>query len=50
MELLRRSVHPGGQACVVVTHNTRLIELADRIMLIEDGSVSDREPTDLRSP
>ena len=45
MELLRRSVHEGGQACVVVTHDTRLLDLADRVMVIEDGRVSDREPT-----
>ena len=42
MELLRHSVHGGGQACVVVTHDTRLIHLADRVMVIEDGRVSDR--------
>jgi putative ABC transport system ATP-binding protein len=43
MELLRRSVHEGGQACVVVTHDTRLLDLADRVMVIEDGRVSDRK-------
>jgi putative ABC transport system ATP-binding protein len=43
MDLLRRSVHEGGQACVVVTRDTRLIDLADRLMLIEDGRTSDRE-------
>jgi putative ABC transport system ATP-binding protein len=41
MELLRRSVHEGGQACVVVTHDTRLLDLADRVMVIEDGRISD---------
>jgi putative ABC transport system ATP-binding protein len=45
MELLRRSVHEGGQACVVVTHDTRLLDLADRVMVIEDGRISNREPT-----
>lgn len=44
MELLRRSVHQGGQACVVVTHDTRLLDLADRVMVIEDGRISDRVP------
>jgi putative ABC transport system ATP-binding protein len=39
MELLRRSVHEGGLACVVVTHDTRLLDLADRVMVIEDGRV-----------
>ena len=37
MELLRSFIHEGGQACVVVTHDTRLIDLADRVMRIEDG-------------
>ncbi len=46
MELLRRSVHEGGQACVVVTHDTRLIDVADRVMVIEDGRISDRKPTE----
>ncbi len=44
MELLRRSVHDGGQACVVVTHDTRLIDVADRVMVIEDGRIRDRLP------
>jgi putative ABC transport system ATP-binding protein len=42
MELLRRSVHEGGQACVVVTHDARLLDLADRVMVIEDGRIGDR--------
>jgi len=40
IELLRTSVHRGGQACVVVTHDTRLIDFADRVMRIEDGRVA----------
>jgi putative ABC transport system ATP-binding protein len=45
MELIRASVHQGGQACVVVTHDTRLIDLADRVMRIEDGGIVDSPPT-----
>jgi putative ABC transport system ATP-binding protein len=41
MELLRASIHEGGQACVVVTHDTRLTELADRVMHLEDGRIVD---------
>jgi putative ABC transport system ATP-binding protein len=37
MEILRSSARRGYQACVVVTHDTRLIEYADRILRIEDG-------------
>ena len=45
MELLRRSVHENGLACVVVTHDTRLLDLADRVLVIEDGRVSVGQPT-----
>jgi putative ABC transport system ATP-binding protein len=37
IEVLRLFIHEGGQGCVVVTHDTRLIDLADRVMHIEDG-------------
>jgi putative ABC transport system ATP-binding protein len=39
MELLRDLAHQHGRAVVVVTHDTRLGELADRIALIEDGRI-----------
>jgi len=39
MELLRDLAHEHGRAVVVVTHDTRLGELADRIALIEDGRI-----------
>jgi putative ABC transport system ATP-binding protein len=39
MELLRSSVREGGLACMVVTHDTRLIDIADRVLRIEDGRV-----------
>jgi ABC-type lipoprotein export system ATPase subunit len=41
MELLRASVRQAGLACIVVTHDTRLIDLADRVMHIEDGRIVD---------
>jgi len=41
MDVLRRSVRDGGQACVVVTHDTRLVGFADRVMHIEDGRVAE---------
>jgi putative ABC transport system ATP-binding protein len=37
MEILRASTRRGQQACLVVTHDVRLIEYADRILRIEDG-------------
>jgi putative ABC transport system ATP-binding protein len=41
MELLRVSVRQAGLACIVVTHDTRLIDFADRVMHIEDGRIED---------
>ena len=37
MEILRSSTRRGHQACLVVTHDVRLIDYADRILRIEDG-------------
>jgi putative ABC transport system ATP-binding protein len=39
MEVLRSSAHNGGQACLVVTHDTRLVDFADRVLRIEDGRI-----------
>jgi ABC-type lipoprotein export system ATPase subunit len=44
MELLRASVREGGLACIVVTHDTRLLDLADRVMRIEDGRIVESAP------
>jgi len=45
MELLCTSVHHGGLGCVVVTHDTRLLDLADRVMRIEDGRIVNGGPS-----
>jgi putative ABC transport system ATP-binding protein len=39
MEVLRSSARDGQQACLVVTHDTRLVDFADRVLTIEDGRV-----------
>ena len=39
MEVLSSSARQGRQACLVVTHDTRLVEFADRVLRIEDGRV-----------
>jgi len=39
MDVLTSSVHRGRQACLVVTHDTRLIDFADRVLHIEDGRI-----------
>lgn len=42
MEVLSSSARQGRQACLVVTHDTRLIDFADRVLQIEDGRILDR--------
>lgn len=39
MEVLRSSARGGRQACLVVTHDTRLVDFADRVLRIEDGRI-----------
>jgi putative ABC transport system ATP-binding protein len=41
MEVLRSSAGRGRQACLVVTHDTRLMDFADRVIRIEDGRIQD---------
>jgi ABC-type lipoprotein export system ATPase subunit len=38
MELMRSAVEAGeAQGLVVVTHDTRILDLAHRVLLMEDG-------------
>jgi putative ABC transport system ATP-binding protein len=39
MKLLKGLARERGRAIVIVTHDSRLFEYADRIVQIEDGSV-----------
>jgi putative ABC transport system ATP-binding protein len=39
MEVLSSSARQGRQACLVVTHDTRLTDFADRVLRIEDGRI-----------
>jgi putative ABC transport system ATP-binding protein len=41
MEVLSSSARQRRQACLVVTHDTRLIDFADRVLRIEDGRILD---------
>ena len=41
MELLREVAVAKDRACIVVTHDSRIFDLADRIVQMEDGKVSD---------
>jgi putative ABC transport system ATP-binding protein len=41
MEVLTSSIRQRDRACLVVTHDTRLVEFADRVLNIEDGRLRD---------
>ena len=42
MDILSSSARRGRQACLVVTHDTRLADFADRVLQIEDGRIFSR--------
>ncbi|MGH9712057.1 MAG: ABC transporter ATP-binding protein [Candidatus Acidiferrales bacterium] len=44
MELLRELAHERGRAVVLVTHDSRILEFADRIVHIEDGRITANPP------
>jgi putative ABC transport system ATP-binding protein len=44
MELMRDLAHKRGRAVVVVTHDPRVMEFADRTIRIEDGMIVDGSP------
>jgi putative ABC transport system ATP-binding protein len=43
MTILARIARDHGRAVLVVTHDTRLLEFADRIIYIEDGALTHEE-------
>jgi len=43
MDLLQELAHEQNRAVVVVTHDNRIFDYADRIVHIEDGCISERE-------
>ena len=43
MTILARAGRQHGRAVLVVTHDTRLLEFADRILYIEDGALTHEE-------
>jgi putative ABC transport system ATP-binding protein len=42
MKLLRGLLREGGKTAVVVTHDTRIFEFADRICVIDKGVLTER--------
>jgi putative ABC transport system ATP-binding protein len=47
MEMMSDLAHKRGRAVVIVTHDSRVLDFADRIVRIEDGAIarlSEAEP------
>jgi putative ABC transport system ATP-binding protein len=40
MEMMRELAHERGRAVVIVTHDSRVMEFADRTIRIEDGLIA----------
>ena len=43
MNLLKVSVKKYGQTLIMITHDEELAQMADRILIIEDGVVAENE-------
>ena len=41
---------PTGKAIVLVSHDHRVLDYADRVVWLEDGLLEDREPASMASP
>jgi len=42
MQMMSDLAHKRGRAVVIVTHDSRVLNFADRIVTIEDGAIADR--------
>jgi putative ABC transport system ATP-binding protein len=49
MEMMRDLARHRGRAVVMVTHDNRVLEYADRIVRIEDGKILERESDETKS-
>jgi putative ABC transport system ATP-binding protein len=47
MTMLQRIVRSEGVTAIVATHDTAMIDLADRVIELHDGQVVDAQPTHL---
>jgi putative ABC transport system ATP-binding protein len=51
MQQMTELAHQRGRAVVIVTHDSRVLDFADRIVKIEDGAIANNDvPADLRVP
>jgi putative ABC transport system ATP-binding protein len=49
MGMLRMVAHDMGKAVVMVSHDHRVVQYADRVVWLEDGHLEDREPASMAS-
>jgi putative ABC transport system ATP-binding protein len=47
VELLQRLAREQGCAVLMVTHDPRILDIADRLVRMEDGQLSEAEPMGL---
>lgn len=50
MEMMRELAHKRGRAVVIVTHDARVLDFADRIVKIEDGAIAKASDVDAVPP
>lgn len=50
MEMMSDLAHQRGRAVVIVTHDSRVLNFADRIVTIEDGAISNRNEAEVVPP
>jgi putative ABC transport system ATP-binding protein len=45
MEMMSELAHKRDRAVVIVTHDSRVLSFADRVVKIEDGTIADADAT-----
>jgi len=50
MEMMRSLAHDRGRAVVIVTHDSRVMEFADRTIRIEDGMIAEPSVEEIKVP
>ena len=50
MEMMTELAHPRGRVVVIVTHDSRVLHFADRIVKSEDAAVADANESSIVPP
>jgi ABC-type lipoprotein export system ATPase subunit len=50
MEMMTELAHMRGRAVVIVTHDSRVVNYADRIVRIEDGAIAGNTEAEMVPP